>query len=73
MTKNSPNELKQQQSEQRSRVYTDGAKTTASSVAATTAAAHNRNSDKLTLLCIWRQNELEKINAIGITMSHELQ
>ena len=51
----------------------DGAKTTAGSVAATTAAAYNRNSDKLTLFCIWWQNELEKINAIGVTMSHELQ
>ena len=52
---------------------TDGAKTTADSVAATTAAAHNRNSDKLALLCTWCQNELEKINAIGVTMSHALQ
>ena len=68
--KNSPNEMKQQQSKQRSRVRTDGAKTTTGSVA---AAANNRNSDKLTILCIWCQNELEKINAIGVTMSHELQ
>ena len=72
-TKNSPNKLKQQQSKQRSRVCTDGAKMTAGSVAATAVAtavaaaaavaAHNRNSDKLTLLFIWCQNELEKINA----------
>ena len=47
--------------------------TTAGSVAATTTAAHNRSSDKLTLLCIRCQNEHEKINAIGVTMSHELQ